>query len=103
MANITQVCTKCNRQYLIIDQEQKFLTDQNLPLPTHCPSCRQLRRLSLRGTERALYKAKCQKCGKEIVVAFDPQKVTNAIICRQDYDQYFLENDNIIKEPLPEL
>lgn len=103
MAALTKTCTKCNRQFLVIDPEQKFLNDKNLPLPTYCPSCRQLRRLSLRGTERSLYKAKCQKCGKDIIVAFDPQKVTNMILCKDDYDKYFSENDNLIKEPLPEL
>lgn len=50
-----------------------------------------------------LYKTTCQKCGKEIVVAFNPQKVTNQIFCKKDYDQYFLENDTIINEPLPEV
>lgn len=103
MGNQTQTCAKCGKQFLIIEQEQKFLQEKNLALPKNCPSCRQRRRLMLRGAERALYKATCQKCGKEIIVAFDPAKVTNAILCKKDYDQYFLENDNIINEPLPEV
>lgn len=101
--NQTQTCTKCGKQFITIEQEQKFLQDKNLPLPQNCPSCRQRRRLMLRGAERALYKTTCQKCGKEIIVAYDPAKVTNTILCKKDYDQYFLENDNIIKEPLPEI
>lgn len=103
MANVTQACSKCTKQFLVIDQEQKFLQDQSLPLPTMCPSCRQMRRLSLRGSERAIYKTTCQKCSKEIIVSFDPQKVTNPIYCKKDYDQYFTENDPIINEPLPEV
>lgn len=102
MASITQNCATCQRQFLIIDQEQEFLKEKNLALPASCPGCRQARRLKLRG-ERALYRSKCQKCGKDIIVAFDPTKTQNAIYCKKDYDQYFLENEAIIKDPLPEM
>jgi CxxC-x17-CxxC domain-containing protein len=101
MASITQTCISCSRQFLIIDAEQKFLREKNLPNPTQCFSCRQARRLALR-SERNLYKTTCQKCGKEIIVAFDPQKTQNAIYCKIDYDAFFMENDPIIKDPLPE-
>lgn len=103
MASITQTCKTCGKQFLVIDQEQAFLKEKNLPLPTMCPSCRQLRRLSLRGSERMLYKTQCQKCGKDIVVARDPKTTKNVIYCRKDYEQYFNENDPIINEPLPEV
>lgn len=103
MVNITATCAKCSRQFLIIDQEQKFLSDKGLALPKNCPSCRQLRRLMLRGGERQLFKTKCQKCGQEIVVAYDPTKVKNQILCKKDYDQWFMDNDPIIKDPLPEV
>lgn len=103
MANITTTCAKCTKQFLIIDQEQAFLKEKNLPNPTMCPGCRQLRRLSLRGSERALFRAKCSQCGKEIIVAFDPAKITNPILCKADYDRYYTENDPIIKDPLPEV
>lgn len=102
MAAVTQSCIKCQRQFLIIDEEQKFLKEKNLALPTMCPSCRQLRRLMLRGGERALYKTKCQQCGKEIVTSYDPQKVSNKILCKQDYEKYFMENDPILTDPLPD-
>ncbi len=102
MANMTLTCKVCNRQFLVIDQEQAFLKEKNLPLPTNCPGCRQERRLKLRG-ERALYRTTCQKCRKEIIVAYDPKVVKNMILCRQDYEQYYLENDPIIVDPLPEV
>lgn len=102
MPNITQICTKCGKQFLIIESEQKFLQSKGLPNPANCPMCRQARRLALRG-DRQLYKTKCQKCGKEIVVAYDPSKVTNPILCKQDYSQYFEEQDPIISDPLPEI
>lgn len=102
MANITATCTKCKRAFLIIDQEQKFLAEKGLPNPTLCPACRQERRLLLRGG-RQLFKTKCQKCGKEIIVAFDPQKTKRQILCKEDYEKYFEENDPIIKEELPDI
>ena len=102
MANLTQTCAKCNRQFLVIEQEQKFLQEKDLPLPLMCPSCRQARRLMLRG-ERTLYKTVCQKCGLEIVVSYDPKTVSSPIYCKKDYEQFFAENDPIINEPLPEV
>lgn len=102
MANITQTCTKCGRQFLIIDPEQKFLKDKNLPNPTMCYSCRQARRMALRSGQN-LYKTTCQKCGKQIIVAFDPEKASRPIYCKEDYDKYFEENDPIISDPLPEI
>lgn len=102
MANITQTCALCGKAFNVIDQEQAFLKEKGLPLPANCPGCRQMRRLSLRG-ERALYRAKCQKCGKDIIVSYDPAKVQNMILCKQDYDKYYEENDPIISDPLPEL
>ncbi len=102
MANITQTCAHCSKPFLIIEMEQQFLQNKNLPLPKNCPTCRQLRRLSLRG-ERQLYKTKCQKCGKEIIVSYEPAKATNMILCKEDYQQWFSENDAIIKDSLPEV
>lgn len=102
MAAITQTCSRCQKQFHIIDPEQAFLKEKNLPLPTQCPTCRQMRRLSLRGS-RQLFKTTCQKCGKDIIVSFDPKTVTNPIFCRKDYDQFFTENDPMIQDPLPEL
>ena len=103
MANITQNCVHCGKPFLIIEMEQKFLQNKNLPFPQNCPTCRQLRRLNLRGGARQLFKTKCQKCGQDIVVSYDPSKTTNQILCKQDYQQWFSENDAIIKEPLPEV
>lgn len=102
MPNIIQACATCSKQFLIVDQEQTFLQQKGLPNPTNCPNCRQTRRLALRG-ERVLYKTVCQQCNKEIVVSYDPSKVKNKILCREDYDKYYEENDPIITDPLPEL
>ncbi len=100
MPNIPQPCQRCQKTFLVIDQEQEFLRKKELPSPVWCPACRQLRRLSLRGG-RQLFRTKCQQCQKDIVVSYDPTTVKNPILCREDYDKYFNEHDPIITEPLP--
>lgn len=100
MAAITQTCTKCGKQFLVIDAEQKFLGERGIPIPIICPTDRQARRLELRGT-RELFKTKCSQCGKDIVVSYDPASVTTPILCKEDYEKYFEANDPIINEPLP--
>lgn len=102
MPNITQTCAKCGKPYLVIEKEQQFLQEKGLPLPVHCPACRQERRLLLRGNDRKLYRAKCNRCGKEIIVSYDPAKTTNEILCKEDYEKYMAETDLLIHEPLPE-
>ena len=101
MANIMQDCQTCQKKFLIIDSEQKFLQEKGIGFPKSCPSCRQAKRLFLRGNERKLYKTKCQKCGKEIIVAFDPSSVGHKIFCNEDYKKYYWEADLIIQDPLP--
>ena len=101
MSNQTLTCTRCQKQFLVIDEEQRFLGEKGLALPTNCPGCRQTRRLMLRGNERALYKTKCQKCQKDIIVSYDPAKTTNVILCKPDYDQWLNEHDTTINDPLP--
>lgn len=103
MENITKQCHTCGKHFLIIEQEQDFLAEKSLPLPDNCPTCRQIRRLALRGVERMLYKTTCQKCGKEIVVAQDPKMIKNKLYCRDDYEKFLSEHDPIITDPLPEL
>lgn len=102
MANQTLTCAKCGNKFLVIEQEKKFLSEKGLPFPSNCPTCRQTRRLSLRGG-RQLFKSKCQKCDKDIVTSYDPTKVKQVILCKEDYEKYFEENDPIIKEPLPDI
>lgn len=103
MADQPITCVKCTKQFRTIEQEEKFLKDKNLPLPNYCPSCRQLRRLLLRGNDRALYKTKCQECQKDIVVSYDPAKTKNKILCKEDYDKWLNENATVITDPLPEI
>lgn len=66
-----RICESCQKQFLVIPQEQEFYLKKDLPWPANCPECRQKRRLSLRN-ERKLYKRKCDKCQKDIISTYAP-------------------------------
>tara|TARA_B100000315_G_C14297812_1_gene460415 strand:+ start:249 stop:527 length:279 start_codon:yes stop_codon:yes gene_type:complete len=71
IANKVEKCKACSKDFLIIEQEQKFYKKKDLPFPENCPDCRQKRRLSLRN-ERKLYKRKCDKCTKDMISTYSP-------------------------------
>lgn len=94
MADIIKVCEKCGKKFLAIEQEQEFLKKKDLPLPTICPTDRQANRLKNRG-ERTLYKTVCQQCGASVITSYDPKSVTNKILCRKCYMDYFEKNETL--------
>ena len=87
MSAIQKKCPECGEEFLIIDQEQGFYKEKGLPHPGECPLCRQKRRLSLR-SGRKLYGSKCDKCGKEIIIAFEPPK-DQKVYCRECYLKFY--------------
>jgi CxxC-x17-CxxC domain-containing protein len=93
MADVKK-CTKCSDEFKIIDQELAFYKEKDLPLPDMCPRCRRERRVSDRH-ERELYGYVCDKCKKDIVVAFKPPK-DFTIYCKECYQKYMGENDCIL-------
>ena len=72
MPSLKEKCQTCDKDFLIIEQEQVFYKKKDLPHPKNCPDCRQKRRLSLRN-ERKLYKRTCDKCKKEIISTYSPE------------------------------
>ncbi len=97
MEEIKRTCTKCGKEFWVIKQEQQFLNKMGLPLPTMCPADRQARRLKHRG-ERNLYKSKCQNCGKDIIVTYDPKSVESnqKMLCKKCYLEWFEKNSALI-------
>lgn len=87
-------CKKCGNNFMIIDQEIAFYKEKDLPLPENCPKCRQDRRLALRN-KREMFGYKCDKCGKDIVIAFDPPD-DQEVYCKQCYEKFMQANDNIL-------
>lgn len=88
-------CKECAEDFLLIDQELVFYKEAELPLPERCPLCRQKRRLSLR-SENKFYESKCDKCGKEIVIAFEHPK-DQKVFCKECYLDYFEKTELVEK------
>ncbi len=68
-----RVCQNCKAEFVIDASDFKFYEKIKVPPPTFCPECRFQRRLMFRN-ERALYKDKCDLCGKGMISVFSPEK-----------------------------
>ena len=72
-------CANCGLGFEITDDDLAFYASvspvfngkkYSIPPPTHCPECRQQRRLTVRN-ENNLYSRTCDLCDKSIVATFD--------------------------------
>ena len=68
-----RVCQNCQSVFPIDAQDFDFYAKIKVPPPTFCPECRLIRRMHLRN-ERALYKDKCEICGKDTLSLYSPDK-----------------------------
>ncbi len=66
MNSQNKICQNCQKEFIIDEQDFAFYEKIRVPAPTFCPDCREQRRIAFRN-ERALYKRKCDLCGKEVV------------------------------------
>lgn len=89
-----RACLTCQKDFLIIDQEQQFLEENHWPLPTRCPDCRQARRMVMRNP-RKFTKTTCDKCSKEIIISFD-RKPGDIIYCKEDYLSWYESSDHLM-------
>ena len=67
-------CKNCNKTFKIDDQDLEFYKKMQVPQPTHCPDCRQQRRLAWRN-ERKLYARTCDLCKKSIISIYSPESL----------------------------
>jgi hypothetical protein len=85
-----KACLQCRNQFEVLD-EDRVLLDRlspvvkgrklSLPEPTHCPDCRQQRRLVWRN-ERHLYKRGCDLCSKQMVSLYS-EGVEFPVYCKE--------------------
>ena len=80
-------CKNCSRGYKITQGELNLLRKMNLPVPHHCPKCRENRRFS-RITKPKLYKRFCMKCNLDIYTSFSPER-PDIVYCVKCYQQEF--------------
>jgi len=78
-------CEECGRGYKIAPLEFMLLKKANIPIPHHCPQCRQNSRFA-RLNPIKLWKRNCAQCDKEITTAFAPQR-KEVIYCVDCYQK----------------
>lgn len=71
MNSETKNCKKCHADFIIEPRDFAFYEKIQAPLPTRCPECRLVRRLSWRN-ERSLYRRNCDLCKKPMISVFHP-------------------------------
>jgi len=89
--SVKKTCVKCLMEFEITGDDLKFYDSISpvfdkkkcsLPPPTHCPECRQQRRLAALN-ERNLYSGfKCGLCGKQILSSYSP-RLNQPVFCRE--------------------
>ncbi len=83
-------CSNCKQSFDITDVDLKFYDQVSpifngqkyvIPSPTHCPNCRQQRRLAL-ANERFFYSSKCELCDQKVLTEQDPRQ-GKTVYCRE--------------------
>ncbi|MBU0578180.1 hypothetical protein KJ742_05040 [Patescibacteria group bacterium] len=59
-------CKQCSQSFEITDKDREFYNKMDVPEPTWCPDCREMRRMAW-CNEMMLYPNKCQLCGKRVI------------------------------------
>ncbi len=67
----TKSCIKCGDQFTITDCDFEFYQKLDVPEPTHCPVCRNKRRMVWRN-DRTFYKRKCDMTG-DLMISIYPE------------------------------
>ena len=119
-------CVACKEQFVISDEEMAMLKKLSpviggrtipLPPPTHCPACRQQRRIAFRNDSN-YYKNTCSSCKKQVISIYSPDK-GYPILCHEcfwsdqwsalqygrpfDFSQNFAEQFDELKKAVPRL
>jgi hypothetical protein len=66
-------CKSCSTPFNIAPEDERFYKRAQVPPPTHCPACRERRRLAWRN-ERTLYARKCDRTGEPTISYISPDK-----------------------------
>lgn len=73
MSPETKQCQNCKNSFDIASEDFAFYEKMKVPPPTWCPECRMMRRFSFFNLLN-LYRRACNKCGKNIISIFSPDK-----------------------------
>ncbi len=82
-----KVCEHCKTQFNVELEDFVFYKKFDVPTPKMCPLCRAQRRLTFKN-ERSYYKRACDRCQKEVVSMYSPNK-PYTVCC---YDCWFSDD-----------
>ncbi len=68
---MNRTCRHCQSDFEVTDDDLGFYERMDVPAPTWCPPCREMRRMAWY-TERYLYPGQCNRCRKSMVTQFAP-------------------------------
>ncbi len=77
----TRNCQNCKKYFTIESDDFSYYEKINVGAPSLCPQCRAQLRLSFRN-ERVFYKRNCDKCKKDIITMYSPNK-TYPVWCHE--------------------
>ncbi len=66
-----KACSQCGLDFAIRDEDKEFYRKIDVPEPTLCPPCRDMRRWAS-GNDITLYSATCDLCKKEMISMYRP-------------------------------
>ena len=78
-------CSDCGKNYQIIPKELVFLRRFNLPIPDHCPLCRDRARIKQMNPIQ-IYKRKCDKCKTDMETSYSTDR-PEIVYCESCYKQ----------------
>ena len=84
--SITQellACTKCGKNYKILNQELRFYRKMDLPVPSDCPDCRFERRMNMKNPPN-LWTRTCAQCGTSLKTGIAPNR-PETVLCEECY------------------
>ncbi|MDP2630873.1 MAG: hypothetical protein Q8P56_05720 [Candidatus Uhrbacteria bacterium] len=84
MPQETRSCKNCSKNFGIEPEDFVFYQKMDVPPPTWCPLCREMRRWSFRN-ERNLYPRQCDKCKKQVISTISPDK-SLTVYCRDCFN-----------------
>lgn len=66
-------CKQCTSSFKITQADEKVHKKMHVPPPTHCPDCRQQRRIAFRNDSN-YYRNTCHLCKKNLISIYSPDK-----------------------------
>lgn len=69
----SHICVDCKASFVVSDKEKVLYAEKGVSTPLMCPDCRHQRRLLFRN-EQHLYRRPCNKCNKQFVSIYAPDK-----------------------------